>query len=69
MAQQKSVLLPDVQAESCSPVLQYFQEEYVLSYKATKPVAVITNASCVAFELLRTPPLSVHLLCGFSLFC
>ena len=40
---------------------QFIEEGYTLSYKATKPVAAIQNASCVAFEVLGTPPCPVLL--------
>ena len=47
-----AVSTPAGQDDSRVLGVQFIQEGYTLSYKATKPVAAIQNASCVAFELL-----------------
>ena len=53
-------LTPADQDDSQVLGAQFIQEGYTLSYKATKPVAAIQNASCVAFELLGALSPIVH---------
>ena len=42
-------LLPDL---ASLWLLQYFEEDMLLQFKETRPIAVLSNASCITFELL-----------------